>query len=154
VQALIENDWADVSTAFCDAASAEEVLSANTVKVVTAGEQAIYFSRSPIPFPRHEVEKYGSLKGALAGSKDLVSTYKIHCGIYAYRRKVLEKFAETEPAELERTEKLEQLRALSFGAKFVIVKADSKSIGVDTKEDLELARSLFSKKADTKADKE
>ncbi len=97
----------------------------NLVKVVVdRSGHAIYFSRSPIPYPR------GEAKPARWG----------HIGIYAWRADRLQEFARLEQGELERSESLEQLRALENGWKIRMVRTDYRPIGVDTADDLERAR--------------
>ncbi|QKF85870.1 3-deoxy-D-manno-octulosonate cytidylyltransferase [Campylobacter blaseri] len=101
----------------------------NLVKVVVdENSTALYFSRSKIPFDR---EPYNDYKG--------------HIGIYAYSVKTLMEFCDFSQSKLEKTEKLEQLRALSNGKKISMLKMESKSIGIDTKEDLEKALKVFKK---------
>ncbi|QKF64870.1 3-deoxy-manno-octulosonate cytidylyltransferase [Campylobacter corcagiensis] len=95
----------------------------NLVKVVCdENSNAIYFSRSIIPYPRSEFD-----------------AYKGHIGIYAYSVKSLREFCEFDESILEKTEKLEQLRALSNAKKIAMCELKTKSIGIDTKEDLEFA---------------
>jgi 3-deoxy-manno-octulosonate cytidylyltransferase (CMP-KDO synthetase) len=104
----------------------------NAVKVITDLQgNALYFSRSRIPYPR--VTTVG------------LPVYK-HLGIYAYRRDFLLKYAKLEPTPLERTESLEQLRALEHGYRIKVVKTDFESIGVDTVEDLERVNQLLQEK--------
>ena len=89
----------------------------DVVKVVTdKNDFALYFSRSPIPFPREAVKKYGSLQNALQAEKDLLSLYRKHTGLYVYRREFLLKYTKETQTNLEKTELLEQLRALENGA--------------------------------------
>ncbi len=108
-----------------------EYANPNAVKVVTDLQgYALYFSRSLIPFPRVKVEE--------------MPVYK-HIGIYAYRRDFLLAFAALKPAPLERTESLEQLRALEYGHRIKVLKTDFQSIGVDTPEDLEKVNQLLNK---------
>jgi len=105
-----------------------EYNSPGAVKVVTDLEgYALYFSRSMMPFPRYD-----------SG----IPVYK-HIGIYAYRRDFLLKYAKLSPTPLEKTESLEQLRALEHGYRIKVLKTDFKSIGVDTMEDLEEVNRLF-----------
>ena len=100
----------------------------SVVKVVTDLQgYALYFSRSLIPFPRVE---------------NGLPVYK-HIGIYAYRRDFLLKYAKLTPTPLEKTESLEQLRALEHGYKIKVIKTDFQSIGVDTMEDLEKVNLLL-----------
>ena len=107
----------------------EEYNVPSAVKVVTdlAGN-ALYFSRSLIPFPR-------------AASPGL--TFYKHIGIYAYRREFLLRFAVLPPTPLEKAESLEQLRALEHGYRIKVLKTDFQSIGVDTPEDLERVNAII-----------
>ncbi|MDD4816892.1 MAG: 3-deoxy-manno-octulosonate cytidylyltransferase [Victivallaceae bacterium] len=104
-------------------ASREELEDPNKVKVVFgAGGNALYFSRSLIPFLRD-------------GGRD-VPCY-LHWGIYAYRRDVLERFVRLPGGRLENCEKLEQLRALENGIAIKVLTVENlKSVGVDTPADL------------------
>ncbi|HEX7194268.1 MAG TPA: 3-deoxy-manno-octulosonate cytidylyltransferase [Chthoniobacterales bacterium] len=95
-------------------------LNEHNVKVVFDSKgNALYFSRSRIPFHRG------------AGNVDF---YK-HLGIYGYRRKALLNFVKWGPSLLEQAEQLEQLRALENGMKIRVIVSESNSIGVDTAED-------------------
>jgi len=99
----------------------------NHVKVITnVKENAIYFSRSKIPYDREEYLDYFG-----------------HLGIYGFTKKSLREFCSLEPAPLENIEKLEQLRAIYHGKKIAMIKVKSKSFGIDTKEDLEKALTYF-----------
>jgi 3-deoxy-manno-octulosonate cytidylyltransferase (CMP-KDO synthetase) len=102
----------------------------NVVKVVLdrAGF-AMYFSRAPIPHARDPRGGWPPL-------------YR-HIGLYAYRRTALLVLASLDPTPLERTESLEQLRALEHGIRIKAVETAYDSIGVDTPEDLEQVRRLF-----------
>ena len=109
----------------------------NVVKVVTdrAG-RALYFSRSPIPYP-------GRAQGSAAWE---------HIGIYAYRRDFLLSFSRMDPTPLEACEGLEQLRALEHGYRIaVVLTEDHVGVSVDTPEDLERARSLMQRPAQASA---
>ena len=95
----------------------------SAVKVVTRRNgHALYFSRSLIPYPRVPAVE--------------LPVYK-HIGIYAYRRDFLLTYAALAPTPLERTESLEQLRALEHGYNIKVLLTDFQSVGVDTPEDLE-----------------
>ena len=94
------------------------------------GGFALYFSRSPIPYVRDPRGGWPPL-------------YK-HIGLYAYRRSALMVLATLDPTPLERTESLEQLRALEHGIRIKAVESAYDSIGVDTPEDLEAVRRLIS----------
>ena len=113
------------------------MLSADVVKVVTdARGRALYFSRSPVPFPRDAVRRYGSLAAALEAEPALLQTFRKHTGLYVYRRELFVRIHALAASALERAESLEQLRALERGAVITVVEADSPSIGVDTEQDL------------------
>jgi 3-deoxy-manno-octulosonate cytidylyltransferase (CMP-KDO synthetase) len=123
--------------------SAADVLNPDVVKIVVDEHQtAIYFSRSPVPYPREAVRKHGSIEAALRNESWLLSSFRKHTGLYVYRRDVLLEFAQWPQSELERLESLEQLRALEHGVKIKVIKASTSSIGVDTMEDLERVRSI------------
>lgn len=139
----------DIATAFEPINSIEELEDPNTVKVVTNSTgRALYFSRSPIPFPREEVQKHGGIEKALTAEPPLLKKFKKHTGIYAYRRESLFSFTKQAPTELEQTEMLEQLRALENGAYIQVVQAASPSIGVDTERDLEVVRRILESERD------
>lgn len=121
-----------------------DLLNPNVVKVVTDPEGfALYFSRSPIPFPRSAVQAHGSIEAALAARPELLSQYAKHTGMYVYRREFLLNYAKLPSTPLEQSELLEQLRALEHGYKIKVVKVTHRSIGVDTPEDLERVRQIF-----------
>ena len=102
----------------------DELENPNVVKVVVDAQgNALYFSRSVIPYDR---DKAGIQK---------IKYYK-HLGIYAYRRNFLLKFKDMPKSRLEQAEQLEQLRALEAGVKIKTVLTDIETIGVDTPEDL------------------
>ena len=104
------------------AAAREKMQDPNRVKVVFGADgNALYFSRSMIPFLRDG----GSDPGVF-----------LHWGIYGYRSDVLAKFVKLPAGKLENCEKLEQLRALENGIRIRVITADCESIGVDTPEDL------------------
>lgn len=125
--------------------SVEVVLSPDVVKIVLDGEGcAIYFSRSPVPYPREAVRKHGSIEAALENDPALLSQFRKHTGLYVYRRDVLLALSRWPQTELEKTESLEQLRALEHGVKIRAVQAVTRSIGVDTVEDLERVRRIVS----------
>jgi 3-deoxy-manno-octulosonate cytidylyltransferase (CMP-KDO synthetase) len=103
-------------------ATPEEMGNPNAVKVVLARDgAALYFSRAPIPYPRQE--------GGFPPLK--------HLGVYGYQRDALLRLAGLAPTPLERSESLEQLRALENGIPIRVLIVDRGSFGVDTAEDLE-----------------
>lgn len=125
--------------------SLAELLNFDLVKVVLDDDgNALYFSRSPIPFPREAAKRHGSPDKAMENEPDLLKLFRKHTGLYVYRREVLLEFTRWPQTQLELTEALEQLRALAHGVKIKVVEACSMSIGVDTAEDLELLRSQIS----------
>jgi 3-deoxy-manno-octulosonate cytidylyltransferase (CMP-KDO synthetase) len=128
--------------------SATEVLNPDVVKiVVNERERAVYFSRSPVPYPRDAVRKHGSLEAAILNEPALLTRFRKHTGLYVYRRKVLLEFAQWPQSELERLESLEQLRALEHGVIIKAIKASTPSIGVDTIEDLARVRKIVEEEA-------
>jgi 3-deoxy-manno-octulosonate cytidylyltransferase (CMP-KDO synthetase) len=109
-----------------------EVASPHVVKVVVDSRgDALYFSRSPVPFVRD---------GGLAGAAHRV--YK-HIGLYGFRRDFLLTFTALPQTPLERAESLEQLRALEHGYRIRTVATRYESIEVDTPDDLERVRHLM-----------
>ena len=121
--------------------SLDELLNFDLVKVVTdEDDNAVYFSRSPIPFPRDAAKRHGGPHEALNAEPELFKIFRKHTGLYVYRRDVLLEFTRWPQTRLEKIEALEQLRALAHGVKIKVVEACSTSIGVDTAEDLELLK--------------
>jgi 3-deoxy-manno-octulosonate cytidylyltransferase (CMP-KDO synthetase) len=107
----------------------EEISNPNVVKVVTnLLNDAIYFSRSPIPFAR---------------DGESAPVYFKHIGVYVYRRDFLLQYPDLNVGPLEQAERLEQLRALENGYRIRVAETDYESIGVDTPEDLERVNQLF-----------
>ncbi len=144
VEAILNDETSDISTVCERIEFAEDVLNPDIVKVITdQNDYALYFSRSPIPFPRDAVNKFGSIENALKNEPNLVSLYRKHTGLYVYRREFLLKFTKFEQTNLEKTEMLEQLRALENGARIKVVEVAGSSIGVDTAEDLERVRIIL-----------
>jgi 3-deoxy-manno-octulosonate cytidylyltransferase (CMP-KDO synthetase) len=150
VGALLEDEGAAVSTTSETIESAADVLSSDVVKVVVdGGGRALYFSRSPIPFPREAARRYGSLAAALEVEPQLLGTFRKHTGLYVYRRAFLLEYACWPQTALERTESLEQLRILERGHSIRVVEAAAPSIGVDTEDDLRRVREIFEAEART-----
>ena len=109
-----------------------EVTNPNVVKVVTGhSDNAIYFSRLPIPFVREGEDTRG------------IARYK-HIGLYVYQRNFLLGYSDLMRGPLEKAEKLEQLRAIENGYKICVVETEYDSLGVDTPEDLAKVAALFS----------
>ena len=144
VEAILEDESIDISTTCEKISDYKDILNPDMVKVVTdKNEIALYFSRSPIPFPRDAVIKFGSLEKALKKDETLLELYRKHTGLYVYRRDFLLRFTEEKQTNLETTEMLEQLRVLENGAKIKVVEVSEKSIGVDTQEDFNNVKALI-----------
>ena len=94
--------------------------------VVDINGFALYFSRSKIPFERNEG----------------ISKFYGHLGIYGYKRKALEAMTNLPQTMLEKTESLEQLRALENGMHIKTSVVDFVPVGIDTREDLEKFRTI------------
>jgi 3-deoxy-manno-octulosonate cytidylyltransferase (CMP-KDO synthetase) len=161
---LLQDGRASLGTLIKRITDIEEVLDPNVVKVVFDKENcALYFSRSPIPYHRDEWklvskekranrreqrEKGKNLRGifelrTLSSKLQAFHCYK-HIGIYSYRREALLALSGMEPTELEKMEKLEQLRALEKGMKIKIKETFFETYGVDTPEDLERVEKCLS----------
>lgn len=127
--ALLEKDpTAAMATLATPLREMEQWLNPNCVKVVTDGSgQALYFSRSPIPYVRDGQPDF----------RKEPPMFLQHLGIYAYRREFLLRLAKLPPTRLEQLEKLEQLRVLSAGQRIQVGIVPRPSIGVDTMEDYE-----------------
>jgi len=113
----------------------EEISNPNVVKVVLDDENnALYFSRSPIPYMRdnNSVESWYTHH-----------TYFKHFGLYVFRREFLLKFAQWDESKLEKIEKLEQLRILEHGFKIKATITEHDSIPIDTAEDAEKVRTIL-----------
>ena len=117
-----------MATVATELTDADEMNNPNNVKVVIdKNNDALYFSRSLIPYPRN------------AGKSKVFK----HIGIYAYRRNFLLDYAKMEPTPLEQSESLEQLRALENGFKIRVIKSSCRFVGVDTEEDLKLVNEIY-----------
>ena len=119
-----------------------DVLSPTVVKVVTDAQGfALYFSRSPIPCIRPGPGQ--TIEEVLRSDQELLSSYRKHSGLYAYRNEFLQHFARLQPSPLERLECLEQLRALEHGVRIRVVAVSHRSVGVDTEQDYEQVKRLL-----------
>jgi 3-deoxy-manno-octulosonate cytidylyltransferase (CMP-KDO synthetase) len=111
--------------------SAAEAPSPNIVKVVVDQDgYALYFSRAPIPFVRHQ-------------TSDIRHQYWKHIGLYGYQREFLLRFPHLPPTPLEQAEQLEQLRALEHGYKIKALETAHDTVSVDTAEDLKRVEGLL-----------
>ena len=130
--ALLADEAVDIGTVAAEIARAEERDDPSVVKVVGSpvGQgrlRALYFTRATAPY----------------GEGPLYH----HIGLYAYRRRALERFVGLPPSPLEKREKLEQLRALEAGMRIDVAIVESAPLGVDTPEDLARARAMLSKRS-------
>ncbi len=116
--AMLQTSDCDMATAAAPIQSREDHLDPNVVKVVLdQSGRAMYFSRAPIPYPR-----------------SLGAAPLRHIGLYVYRCDFLERYADLPPTPLEKTERLEQLRALEHGHTIGVHLAESAWAGIDTPE--------------------
>ena len=131
---LLDDSSVDMATLASPLASKADYENPNVVKVISDNDDnAIYFSRSPIPFSRNRKT-----------DEIAVQTAMQHHGIYAYRCGTLRTIVAAERSDIEACEQLEQLRALSIGLKIKVAKALSRPpAGVDTEDDLAQVESLL-----------
>ena len=130
IKKVIEDNKADISTLIREINN-EEANNPNLVKCVTDNSGfALYFSRSKIPYERNSG----------------IAKFYGHLGIYGYKRKALEAMTSLPQTNLEKTESLEQLRALENGMKIKTSVVDFVPVGIDTKEDLEKFRQIVEQK--------
>ncbi len=110
--------------------SAEELVASSAVKVVVnKNNDALYFSRSPIPY---------------AANTTIVASRFLHIGVYGFRKNILLAFTQWPAGVLEQVEKLEQLRYLENGVAIRMTLVDFQSVAIDTPEDLERAKKMVS----------
>ena len=106
--------------------NADHIQNPNNVKVIVDHQDfALYFSRSPIPYPRDEKASFN---------------YYQHKGVYAFRKSALLDFQRLPMRSLEAAEKIEAIRYLEYGKKIKMVETEASAIGIDTPKDLEAAR--------------
>lgn len=123
-----------IATLVRDIDATEELFNPNRPKVVLDNSgNALYFSRSPIPFVRGNEEKNWITS----------HRFKAHVGMYAYTAETLQEITNLEPGFLEKTEALEQLRWLEHGYRIKTAVTKHQSIGIDTPEDLYAAELLI-----------
>lgn len=107
----------------------DEISNPNTVKVIVDNQDfALYFSRSPIPYPR---------------DKEVEAPYYKHKGVYVFRKRALLDFQKLPMLPLEAKEKIEAIRFLEYGKKIKMVETHVTGIEIDTPEDLERARKIW-----------
>jgi 3-deoxy-manno-octulosonate cytidylyltransferase (CMP-KDO synthetase) len=124
---LMKNESVQVGT--IKTACTADINNPNAVKVVTGMNGcALYFSRATIPFDR---DRAGTVE------------YFKHLGFYAYRKPALEKFIAWPESQLERSERLEQLRFLDNGMPIYVAETNFDTVGVDTEDDLQRVESIL-----------
>ncbi len=107
----------------------EEILNPNNVKVITdSSGYAIYFSRSPIPYPMNEGR----------------AEYFRHIGIYAFRKSAIKEFASMPKGHLEAAERIECLRFIENGKRIMVTETSGMKVSIDTPEDLAMAEAIMS----------
>lgn len=145
LKVMIKDDKIEYASAKTKMISIKEFFNSNIVKVICDEKDfAIYFSRAPIPYFREEFDNYkktGKIDSNIE-KNILTNTYK-HIGIYAYKWDFLIRFTKLKEGFLEKTEKLEQLRALENGYKIIVPTVKYNGFGIDTFEDLEKARKIL-----------
>jgi 3-deoxy-manno-octulosonate cytidylyltransferase (CMP-KDO synthetase) len=145
---LLDEPALPMATASVPLRTLAEMLSPGVVKVVTdARGDALYFTRSPVPYVRDGADASATAAAARAVQQGLA---RRHLGLYAYRREALLRFAALPPAPLEEAEGLEQLRALHEGMTIrVVACAGEAGRAVDTPDDLEAVRAALAAPAGT-----
>jgi 3-deoxy-manno-octulosonate cytidylyltransferase (CMP-KDO synthetase) len=128
VKALHADSEAVVSTLAARIRTGRELWDENVVKVwVNRKNQAVTFSRIPVPYPGNRMQSDCFLKS---------THFYRHIGLYVFRREYLMEFTRSDPCEAERIENLEQLRILDAGQTIHICEIESASPGVDVPKDL------------------
>lgn len=137
IEPLLFDKSVDVSTLMKKIINPEELSNPSVVKIVfDYFNFALYFSRSPIPFIRDAENNDDAIRTGM---------FFKHIGLYVFRTKALYKFTSMQQTDLEKVEKLEQLRLLEKGVKIKVVETDMDSVTVDTQKDLEYAREYYEK---------
>jgi len=139
-QELLDNPKASMATIMKKIEDPKEIDDPNVVKVVVDKNNfALYFSRAPIPFR--------------AATSDIKNpAYYKHIGLYAYSKDFLFTYRNMPSSNLEKVEKLEQLRVLEEGYRIKVIETKYDTIGVDTPEDLERAEKYFKEHKNDQAD--
>ena len=123
------NKEVDLASLMVHITDEEEIKNTNTVKVIVdQSDFALYFSRSPIPYPR---------------DKNVGVRYFKHKGVYAFRKQAIMDFYKLPMLSLEASEKIECIRYLEYGKRIKMVETDVQGVEIDTPEDLERAKKLW-----------
>lgn len=124
-----EDRHVEIATLGIKSKDIEDLENPNRIKIVTDYQNnALYFSRSKIPFERNSIENY---------------TFLRHIGLYAFRAEILKEISNLPNTELEEIESLEQLRWLFYGKKIRVVETTIETPNIDTPEDLEKVLKLL-----------
>ena len=124
-----DNKEIDLASLMVHITDEEEINNPNTVKVIVDKNNfALYFSRSPIPYPRDRSSN---------------ARYFKHKGIYAFRKEAILDFYRLPMLELEASEKIECIRYLEYDKRIKMVETDIQGIEIDTPEDLERAKKVW-----------
>jgi 3-deoxy-manno-octulosonate cytidylyltransferase (CMP-KDO synthetase) len=124
-----ESKKIDLASLMVEITDWDEIKNPNTVKVIVdQNDFALYFSRSPIPYPR---------------DKEVAKKYYKHKGIYAFRKQALLDFYNLPMQSIEASEKIECIRYLEYGKKIKMVETNIEGVEIDTPEDLERAKRLW-----------
>jgi 3-deoxy-manno-octulosonate cytidylyltransferase (CMP-KDO synthetase) len=146
IQLLLDDESVQIGTTSEPINEVEEVFNPGVVKVAADADGfALYFSRSPIPYVR--AANGLTLEESLRRDKSLLTNYRKHSGLYAYRGPFLQQLARMEPSLLERLEALEQLRALENGFCIKVASVDHRSISVDTEQDYQQVKRFIEENA-------
>lgn len=118
-----DDSQVEIATLGIRTVKSEELENPNRIKIVTDYQNnALYFSRSKIPYERNQIKDF---------------TFLRHIGLYAFRSDVLREISNFSVTEIEEIESLEQLRWLYFGKKIRVIETDIETPNIDTPEDLE-----------------
>lgn len=131
IKCIKKTKWADIATLVYPSSDKEDFNNTNVVKAIITEKhyKAIYFTRMSVPYHRTNKELF----------------FWQHIGVYAYKLYSLKKFCSFPKSFLEQTEQLEQLRALENNMQIVACKASTKTLSIDTPEDLANAQNLYAK---------
>ena len=149
IRPFTQDSSIEVTTLITPLLNGTDLYSPHVVKVVVGHDGcALYFSRSPIPYPRNLSEKKNN--ESLTGfefikqlEEEELQGYWQHIGLYAFRKDFLLKLRALPPSTLEKQERLEQLRILENGYKIKTIMCSAPSVGIDTPEDVERFKSLI-----------
>lgn len=147
IRPLLRDEGLLLSTLMTRIEEVKDWVNPNIVKVVVTRENdALYFSRSPIPLPR-DLNMERLLSNPSKGNDLLPKKVFKHIGVYVYRRDFLLRFSKMKPTPLEKLEKLEQLRALENGVRIKVIPVQYEPICVDIPEDILRVEEILSSRS-------